>query len=379
MSISDLADEYFNRSHITVRGTAVEQLRVCYAVFCRKPGRLTGIADVLDLVRRRGGPASVVRGRTDGYEYAAGEVVLTIEGTFGSLVTLETEYLGMLSMSGAATGMAALADAAGPVPVIDMAARHFPPELAARIGAAAAIGGAAGTSTRAGHAAAHARYGVGGDRIRVAPGGPREFKLYGTIPHALNAAYGGSSVESAAAFHERNPVVPLIVLLDFEGTERDVITAAASRFHLDLYGVRLDVPMNRIHQGGHEKPVRALEMRVLSSVPDRPAAMAALERYGFGPGVTIESVYATRDLLNSSGAKHAKIVVSSGFDAEKVRAFRACGAPMDFVGSGSWVDFHVFTSDIVRVWEDGAWKPRCKAGRAEELREPPDLPVLLET
>jgi len=379
VSVSDLADEYFNRSYRTVAGTPLEGLRVCYAVFSRETGRLCGVADVLDLVRRRGGPGVIVRGKSDGDTFNPGEVVLTLEGPFGQLVTLETEYLGMLSISGAASEMAALVEAAGETQVIDMAARHYPPELQPRIALAAAVGGAAGTSTPAGYAEVHARFGMGGGKIRIGQGTSREFKLYGTIPHALNAVYGGSSVDSAAAYHERHPRIPLVLLIDFEGTERDVISAAVQRFHMDLYGVRLDVPANRIHQGGHAKPVRALEMRILSSVADRAAAMKALERYGFGPGVTIESVFAVRDLLDSLNAKHTKIVVSSGFDLDKVRAFRACRAPMDFIGTGSWVRFTAFTSDIVRIWEGGEWKTRCKAGRLEELRESPDLPVLLST
>ena len=142
--------------------------------------------------------------------------------------------------------------------------------------------------------------------------------------------------------------------------------------------MRMDTAANRIHQGGHEKPTRTLEMRILSRVEDRPTAMAALERYGFGPGVTIELVYAIRDLLDSLGAKSTRILVSSGFDLEKVRAFRACKAPMDGIGTGSWVDFAVFTSDILRVHEQGQWVSRCKVGRAEELHEPPDLPTLLQ-
>ena len=104
----------------------------------------------------------------------------------------------------------------------------------------------------------------------------------------------------------------------------------------------------------------------------------ALDHYGFGPGVTIESVYAIRDLLDRLGARSTKIVVSSGFNLDKVQAFKTCRAPMDMIGTGSWVEFAMFTSDIIRVYQDGQWKPRCKAGRREELKEPESLPVLLQ-
>ncbi|GMV97789.1 MAG: hypothetical protein HRF43_19840 [Phycisphaerae bacterium] len=375
----NLSDEYFNRSLDTVAGTPRESMPVCYAVFCRQAGVMCGVADIVDLLTDHCKGPVTLRGKTDGEPFAPGEVVLTLEGPFGELVTLETLYLGILSLSAAAGNMAAIVEAAGPeVKVIDMAARHYPPELTAPIALAAAVGGARGTSTQAGHAAVLERFGVGGDHICVGARSPVEFKLYGSIPHALNAVFEGGSIESAAAYHAACPDVPLTVLLDFEGCERDVCAEAVARFGSALEAVRLDTPANRIHQGGHDRPTRALEMRILSQAPDRRAAQEALDRYGFGPGVTIEAVYAIRDLLDSLGARSTRIVVSSGFDLEKVRAFRACRAPMDVIGTGSWVRFGVFTSDIVRVFENGQWLRRCKAGRSDELVEPEGLPVIYQ-
>ena len=379
MRRSELADEYFNRSLSVVAGTPREHTRVRYAVFCRQSGVLAGVDAVLRLVRARCGPDVRVCGKSDGQAFAPLEVVLTLEGPFGQLVTLETEYLGYLAWSAAAANMAAIVEAAGDIPVIDMAARHFPPELSPGIGVAAAVGGATGTSTAAGHAEAHVRFGIGAEQVQVAGRPPRDFKLYGTIPHALNAVFEGDSVESAVAYHDRYPDVPLTILVDFEGTERDVISAAVRRFGSALQGVRLDIAGSRVHQGGHEKANRALEMRILSAVSERAAAQAALDRYGFGPGVTIESVYNARDLLNSLGARQTQIVVSGGFTPEKARAFMACRAPMDAIGTGSWVQFAPFTSDIVKVHDGTSWVTRCKAGRADEFHEPEGLPLLLET
>lgn len=375
---SDLADEYFNRSYLAVQGTPREEARVYYAVFCRESGVLCGLSDVVSLVDRRCPGPVTVRSIPEGASFGPREIVMTLEGPFGQVVALETEYLGKLAWSGAAGSMSRIVEAAGDVPVIDMAARHYPPELIPDLGVAAAVGGARGTSTRAGHAAVHACFGLGGDRIRVGSREPVEFKVYGSIPHALNAVCEGSSIESALAYRERCPEVPLTVLVDFEGRERDVVAEAVHRFGQDLYAVRLDTAGNRVHQGGHDKPDRALEMRILSRADNRAAAQEALDRYGFGPGVTIEEVYAIRDLLDRLGAKFTKIIVSSGFNLDKVRAFKACQAPMDGIGTGSWVRFAMFTSDIIRVWEGGAWVSRCKVGRREELTEPGDLPVVLE-
>src|SRR6478672_1277214 len=197
MARSERADEYFNRSFEIVAGTPVEPLPVCYAVFCREPGVLSGVTDVLGLINQRCETGVTVRSRLDGYHYAGGEIVMTLEGPFGQLVTLETELLGMLSLSQAAANMSAIVEAAGETLVIDMAARHYPPEICEYIAVAAAVGGAAGTSTPIGHQGVHERYGIGDGRIQVGTGISRSFDLYGSIPHALNAALNGSSMEAA--------------------------------------------------------------------------------------------------------------------------------------------------------------------------------------
>ncbi|MHC4443632.1 MAG: beta/alpha barrel domain-containing protein [Planctomycetota bacterium] len=371
------SDEYFNRSYQTVAGTDLEQVPVCYGVFCRKPGLLCGVTDVIALIDEHCPGPLILRSKSDGDPYESQEMVMSIEGPFGQLVTLETLYLGMLSVSAAAGNMAAIVGDAGDVPVVDMAARHYPPEMIGAIAKAAAVGGARGTSTRLGYDEVLTHFGIGGGKIKIGDRLPVLFDLYGTIPHSLNALYQGSSIESAVAFHEKCPDLPLTVLLDFEGRERDVCSQAVKRFGSELYAVRLDVPSNRIHQGGHDQPTRTMEMRILSSADDRQAAQQALEQYGFGPGVTVESVYAIRDLLDSMGNRSTKIVVSSGFNLQKVRAFKACLAPMDFIGTGSWVEFATFTSDIIRVKEKDQWIDRCKAGRREEIIEPESLPIIL--
>ena len=378
MMDSDLTDIYFARSFETVRGTLKQDVPVCYAVFCRSKGVLCGVSDVLDLIRRRCTGPIEVRGQSDGDAFRPCEVVMTLEGRFGELVTLESELLGLLSLSAAAGEMSKIVDVADGVSVIDMAARHYPPEIATRIAVAAAVGGGHGTSTSAGHADVHARFGIGGDQIRIGSRDPQPFGLYGSIPHALNAVYSGSSIDSAIAYRARFPDLPLTVLVDYEGRELDVCVEAVERFGDDLHAVRLDTAGSRVHEGGSETTDRAMEMRILSQASDRHEAMAALERYGFGTGVTIEMVFRVRDLLNRLGARQTRIIVSGRFDLDKIRAFKACNAPMDAVGTGSWVKFGVFTSDIIRVHEAGQWTPRCKAGRRAELIEREELPLLLK-
>ncbi len=378
MARSERADEHFNRSYEIAAGTPLESTPVCYAVCCPAPGLLCGVTDVLGLVNQRCDGPLTIRSRLDGYRFSGGEVVMTLEGPFGQLVGLETEYLGMLALSAAAAHMSAIVDAAGDMDVVDLAARRYPPEICEYVAVAAAVGGAAGTSTPIGHQGVHERFGTPGDgRIQIGTGMTRTFALYGGIPHALSAVYEAGSIQSAAAYHAKFPDEPLTVPIDFEGRERDVCAEAVERFGSSLHAVRLETPVNRVHQGGHATSHRALEMRILSQAPDRAAAQAGLEQYGFGPGVTIEATFSIRDLLDSLGARATKLVVAGSFDAARVRAFKACKAPVDMIGTDSWVNFAAFTSDVIRVFENGQWISRCVAGRADELVEPQDLPVLL--
>lgn len=372
-----ISDEYFNRSAAIVTDTPLFNKRVRYCVFARAAGLVCGLNRAVAWIDEQCLGSLRVCARSDGDRFLPNQAILTIEGLFGELVNLETTYLGMLAFSGAANEMHRIVEAAGGVPVVDMSPRHYPYEIIEQIAYAAAIGGAIGTSTRAGLRYVHRWLGCGADRIRVGDGPPREFKLYGSIPHALNAVFDGSSIKAAQAYAQRFPDVPLTVLIDFEGTELDVCREAARVFGARLDAVRLDTHGGRIHQGGHDKPPVELARRILAQAPDPQAARYALERWGAGPGVTIEAAYNVRRTLDECGAQHTKILVSSGFTTEKVAAFRAAAAPIDGIGTGSWVQFLVFTSDVTHVFEEGRWQPRSKRGRGEEI-EMPDLPVRID-
>lgn len=366
-----ISDEYFNRSAATVAGTPLHNVPVRYCVFAHKGGVICGINRAVAFLEQHCMGPLGVRALRDGDRFGPTEAVMVIEGLFGELVILETTYLGMLAFSGAATHMDEIVRAAAGVPVIDMAARHYPYEIIQQTAYAAAVGGAAGTSTRAGRLYVLQWLGTGeGDTIRIDHGKAREFKLYGSIPHALNAMYSGKSVDSAQAYHAKLPDVPLTVLIDFEGRELDVCREAFAAFGNALHAVRIDTHGGRVHQGGHEKPVLELVERIMGCAEDRDAARQALDRYGFGPGVTIEAAYNVRRALDEAGAKDTRIIVSSGFDAEKVTAFRAACAPMDGIGTGSWVDFLMFTSDITEVFENGKWVERSKIGRGRRIAIP---------
>jgi len=334
-----IADEYFNRSRtIALNNPGLNKI-VRYNVFCRKTGILSGSDKAVSFIKDNTYGPLLIRGGNDGYHFREGEVVLQIEGLFSELVNLETTYLGMLSFSGVATGMRNIVDVANGVPIIDMSPRHFPWQIIEDVAYAAFIGGAVGTSSQAGY-----------DYVKKwRP--EAHFDLYGSIPHALNAVCGGSSVEAARYYSTEFPDIRLTVLIDFEGKELDVCKAAFEEFGEDLYAVRLDTHGGRICQGCSD-----LGYAVLAMNRDNP--------YNCGTGVTIEAAKTVRKFLDEIGAKHVKLIVSSGFNMDKVEAFIDAEIPIDAIGTGSsWVKFFMFTSDIAAVYEDGKWQPRCKAGR----------------
>ena len=91
-------------------------------------------------------------------------------------------------------------------------------------------------------------------------------------------------------------------------------------------------------------------------------------RHLIGPGVSAAAIWHTRDALNDAGFPNARIVASSGFGVGKCRVMAAANAPIDIVGTGSfipeiWTETYA-TADIIAY--DGA--PMVKLGREFLLR-----------
>jgi nicotinate phosphoribosyltransferase len=78
-------------------------------------------------------------------------------------------------------------------------------------------------------------------------------------------------------------------------------------------------------------------------------------------GVNEQLVGKVRSALDRAGHPGVRIVVSGGFDAERIRAFEARRVPVDAYGVGSSLirGENDFTADVVMV--DG--QPRAKVGR----------------
>lgn len=377
-----VADSYFNNCKIIAAHTPDLMSRtVRYNVFAREHGIVVGSDRSANFVMENTyGPLRIL-GLRDGSEFDSGMPVLIIEGRFYELVNLETTILGFLSYSGAASSMREIVRAAKGVPVIDMSARHYPWQIIEEAALAAYLGGAVGTSTEAGY-----------NYVQKWHNPEDKFRCFGSIPHALAAVTAEMaeqeglfpSVIAAKLFHQVFPEKPLTVLVDYEGRELDIARQAYEVFGKDLFAVRLDTHGGRQQQGTvsafdehtvpaelsvdvdeylyHKTGIRAHAL-ISEFAEKEKCPFTDAAKYFHGKGVTVESTFVMRDFLDSIGARHTKIVVSSGFNRRKVAAFAHTNAPMDMIGTGSWIQFTMFTADISHVLEHGEWKHRGKEGR----------------
>ncbi|HLB06142.1 MAG TPA: nicotinate phosphoribosyltransferase, partial [Alphaproteobacteria bacterium] len=85
-------------------------------------------------------------------------------------------------------------------------------------------------------------------------------------------------------------------------------------------------------------------------------------------GVSAAAIYHLRDALDAADFPKVKIVATSGFDVAKCRVMASVDAPIDIIGTGSflpesWPETYA-TADIVEY--DGT--PRIKLGREFLLR-----------
>ena len=257
----------------------------------------------------------------EGDEIEPWETVLTIEGDYRLFAHLETVYLGcMARRSLVMHNVREVVDAANGKQILFFPARHDHWLVQTGDGWAAHVAGAIGVSTDA-QASWWGGRGVG------------------TVPHSLIAAFGGSTVDAAKAFarqyaHDMN----VTVLVDFENDSVRTALEVADALGDDLWGVRLDTS-------------------------ERLVDRALWDEMGeFRPtGVNHVLVRKVRDALDAAGHERVKIVVSGGFNPEKIKDFERLEVPVDAYGVGSSLlrGENDFTADIVLV--DG--KPCAKVGR----------------
>ena len=194
---------------------------------------------------------------------------------------------------------------------------------------------------------------------------------FGTMPHSL-IGYAGSTVRAAEMFRETFPDTPLTVLVDYFGREITDTLAVCARFpELAASGglsIRLDTHGGRFVEGlGPAESYAVLERHAPGAI--RRYRSETELRYLVGTGVSAASIWHAREALDAAGWPNVRIVASSGFGVDKCRVMADAKAPIDVVGTGSFIPdaWHetYATADIVEY--DGV--PMVKVGREFLLRK----------
>jgi len=368
-AIAAWTDHYFRRTKEVVGRFG--DVQVTYALFLRRPvisAPRLALAWLEEMGALRGVSFAVDLQYEEGKWVGAGEPIMYVTGPLYHLVDLETLLLQRLGAPCVAAYNAYTMCADLPkIAFLAMDARHCAgTQMAELMAYAAAVGserakrkvGAIGFVGNATDATAHF-FGADGGK--------------GTMPHAL-IGYAGSTLRAAEMFDACYPDEPMTVLVDYFGREITDSLTVCRRFPrraaAGTLAVRLDTPGSRFIEG-----------------LDPPASYAVLERnaheavrgyrsdtelrYLVGPGVSAAAIWSLREALDREGFQPVKIVASSGFGPEKCKLMAEARAPIDVIGTGSylpdkWAETYA-TADIVEY--DG--QPRVKVGREFLLRKQP--------
>jgi nicotinate phosphoribosyltransferase len=202
----------------------------------------------------------------------------------------------------------------------------------------------------------------------------------GTVAHAAIASFLGDTAEAMMQFANIQPArIPRIALVDFNNDSvRDTLRVLDSLFTkykelIDagseeeakkyiLYGVRLDTSGS------------------LRDVSVQPLGDVALDlgvnpRLVFNVRQAIDNAWESWNLPEAwkeaarEYCRNVKIVVSGGFNPEKIRKFEKLEVPVDIYAVGSYLFNNSdatstdYTADVVRVKIHGEWIDMAKVGR----------------
>jgi nicotinate phosphoribosyltransferase len=364
--IAARTDSYFNRTRAIV--ARFGDKHVTYAVFMRRP-----VISAPRLMVEWLQAAATSRDTSfdidlmfeEGDWAGAGEPLAYISGSLVQLSDLETILLQKIGpASVAAHNTYQMCLALPGVSFLAMEARHCAgAEMQDMMAYAASVG-----SDAAKREGAKGFIGNANDMTAHWFGAPRG---YGTMPHSL-IGYAGSTLRAAEMFHETFPDEPMTVLVDYFGREVTDGLAVCARFpelaqsgHLSF---RLDTHGGRFMEGLDPAESYAVLERNAPGAIRRYRSETEL-RFLVGTGVSAAAIWRMREALDAAGYPRVRIVASSGFGVDKCRVMADAKAPIDVVGTGSFIPdaWHetYATADIV-AYDN---KPLVKLGREFLLRK----------
>lgn len=380
--IASLTDKYFSHTRRIVEANG--NIDVVYAIFLRRRV-VAALEPAVRLIRRLAPDAETVRFFDEGEIVPSEKKLLEIRGPFAQLAEAETLILQKVGFPCVCADNAYEMCRAVPYAAfIDMHARHAP---GAEINLLAAYGAAVG-SIAAKHADTDVRGFIGSSQDLTAPFYGLD-KGVGTMPHALIGYAGGDAVEALRRFVSSVPETQNVTaLVDYAGHEITDSLACARWFFETakladsgkVFGVRLDTHGGRFAEGlDYDKSVEIvgqwLEVEGEYNIVERVLGGRAVQldagnilvdrvrRILFGSGVSVASIIHTRQELDAAGYQEAKIIASSGFNPQKCQVVGAARAPVETIGTGSFMPATLSetyaTADVIAY--DGT--RRVKLGR----------------
>ena len=356
-----LTDSYFNLTRRVVNSFG--DTRVTYAIFMRRPITLApklAIKWLKNIIDLRGGDLEINQLHKEGAWVGAGEPLFYIRSKMSNIVDLETIFLQKLGAPWVAAYNAYQMCIELPqVSFLAMDARHCAGSEMAELMAYGASVGSRKAKIKMG-----AKGFIGCATDATAKYFDTERGI-GTMPHAL-IGYAGSTVKAAKMFRETFPDKAITVLVDYFGKEIDDALAVATEMS-DLanegkLSIRLDTHGGRFIQGlDTQSSYSVLDQNVPESI--RGYRTEQELKHLMGTGVSAASIWYMREQLDKAGFEKVKIVASSGFGPDKCRVFSLARAPLDIIGTGSflpekWSETYA-TADIIEY--DGV--KRVKVGR----------------
>ena len=202
----------------------------------------------------------------------------------------------------------------------------------------------------------------------------------GTVAHAAIASFLGDTAEAMLTFSRVLPKdIPRIALVDFNNDSvTDSLQVCKAMF--EAYRANIDAG----------KPEEAEQyilygVRLDTSASLRDVSVSPLGDPGLDLGVTPRLVFSVRQALDSvwkewnlpenwrerarKYCEAVKIVVSGGFNPDRINRFEKLNVPVDIYAVGSYMfDNHGgtktdYTADVVKIKVHGEWVDMAKVGR----------------
>jgi nicotinate phosphoribosyltransferase len=379
---AEQTDKYFtNTSRIVA---AHGDVQVTFAVFMRRRV-VAALEPAIRLINHFVPDAKVKRFVAEGEVVPSEHKLMEITGSMKALSEVETLLLQKIGFpcvcANNAYEMCRAIPSAG---FMDMHARHG---SGAEMNILAAYGAMVG-SVAARKTDARVKGFIGSSQDLTAPFFGAGAGM-GTMPHALVGYTNGDVLAALRMFNETLPEAKsLIALVDYTGEEITDALRCAKWFYdeakLDkagkTFGIRLDTHGGRFAQGlDYEKSVEVVgqwlnvmgEYSIVEQVLGGRAfqmdpnniLVDKVRRILFGKGVSVASIIFARQALDKADYKAAQIVGSSGFDPQKCQIMGAAKAPINMVGTGSFLPATLTetyaTADIIAYGD----QKRVKVGR----------------